>query len=177
MIRRYASQLLLTPDGEWMSNAVLELSDKGVIERSFSLSGLHTETARTLFLDGVMSPSPLSLKEYLSEEDVQQLTEKYFYLNLESEIITLPSKENKKPLLIDFGSTDLQIADNRLVRHLNELSQFSMREVVMAACVRPARCLREFLPAQQIPQSMMLWEDVDFAGDRLTIDTRIKPLL
>ena len=177
MTRRYASQLFLTPDGEWMSNAVLELSGNGKIERFFSLSGMHTETAHTLFLDGVISPAPLSLKQHLTQEDIQQISENYFYLNLENEIITPPSKENIKPLLIDFGNTDLLIADNRLVYHLKELSQFSMREVIMAACVRPAQCLREIHPSLPIPEGMILWEDIDFAGDRLTIGTRIRPLL
>lgn len=173
MTSRFAVQTYLSQNGDWYSNVLLNITENGGLEFINHLHALSTETARTKYVEGVVSPSPFSLKEHFNIQEYSKFPDAYAYLYFGDDSEVMSPGEITKPLLIDFGTSDPSIINKIIVRHIDKLMQIPMREFIYAACIRPAIYYKTFFPSIPLAQSHAHWEDVDVMNNRFTADTRI----
>jgi hypothetical protein len=81
-MKRLSSQLVFCDANSLLRSTVVEQNDDNVITDIIDLSTRQSETAHTVFYDGVISGEIISLKQYLSNDQLLEITKGIVYLDL-----------------------------------------------------------------------------------------------
>ena len=156
----------------------MEQNEKGVITNLFNLNQSHTETSHTLFLDGVISNSIVSLKLHLDPYRLEEIKNSYNYIDLSYPIQSTDLKFNHMPLLLDFGSDTMEDINNILKNSFLLLHKFSIAEIISAASFYPLQILNQN-PKIEIGNNcgLHLWKGVSLLTGRITEKVRVSQIL
>ncbi len=179
MKRRFCSQYLYAPPEGLLRHWVVEHdSDSGRITDLFPLGNGCAESARTLFVDGVISAAVCSPRQRLSSEQLNSLHRKYSYIDLSAGICPeCPSADTHKPWLFDFGTDEPAVLNDLLAVSAPFLSRFPLLTVLAGSVYYPAlECTRSGTLAVGASVALMCWSGVDLLQKRVTARTRMKVL-
>jgi len=72
-MKRVGSQLIYCSPDKLLRSSVVEQDENGYVIQFFDLQREQSETAQTLFFDGIISAEIISLKQYLSAKQIVEL--------------------------------------------------------------------------------------------------------
>lgn len=168
MKRRLSSQLICLTADEIIKNAVIEIDDSGIIS---SIAGLQTETARTLFYNGVISNSVISLKERGISAD----SSAYNHVIIK-DVIDLNAIVAGVTIL-DFGTENINELNQIFREKINAFTPFNLLEIIGACCYTPAKTagINHSLEVSNHVQPV-LWVGFDLSARRIREPLRIQQL-
>ena len=151
----------------------MEQNDFGVISDLFLLSERNSESAQTLFVDGIISAEIVSLKQQLSPEKLCFVQNNYSYIDLSAKILPNEFSSNEKKLLLDFGTSSSKKINELLKQFYPLFYQFSIFEILNACVYYPRLELSQTAELQQeMTTNLIQWKGIDLVNKRLTERTR-----
>lgn len=176
-MKRVSSQLIYCSPGKLLRNSVVEQDEDGNIIHFFDLQAQQSETAQTLFFDGIISAEIISLKQYLSAEQIVELTEKYNYINIADNDLTGIPNFSDKPFVLDFGTNNITTINNILKNRNRFFVHFNAFQLIAACSYLPIEILNLPLKIQfgQKP-NLLLWQGFDISSKKVQSQIRIIPL-
>lgn len=168
MRKRLSSQLLCLTADEIIKNAVIEIDDSGIIS---SVAGLQTETAHTLFYNGVISNSVISLKE----RNISVDSSRYNHLIVRNKIDLNAIVAGVT--IFDFGTESVNELNRIFRENLNAFSPFNLMEIIGACCYTPAKAagINHSLEIGNHSQPV-LWTGFDLSTRQIREPLRIQQL-
>ena len=176
-MRRITSQLIFCSPERILRRTVVERNEQQVITNLFSLDEKVVESAQTLFFDGVLSGGIVSLKENISTEKIAGLLFDYNYQDISEIIFENKIRSTEKPLVLDFGTTILSEINTKFKLLADDLTDFSLFEIIAACVYFPAKILgdSETLTVGRQVQ-LLLWEGTDLVNKCLTATTSLRKI-
>jgi len=173
-MKRYAAQLIFISEKEILKRVVVEQSDDGVISAFVSLDHLSVEPADTEFLDGIISPAVVSVKEGMKLSGKADLSG-YNYVDVVNMISAEDLTRLDLPLILDFGTSEI----GHIQRNFSKISRFlencSLNEIVAACVFRPARVLNLTVDMKVGETSdLILWQQADIPNFRFKAETKLQ---
>jgi len=167
-MKRFCSQFIFCSPEKILRQSVVEQNEHGVIADLFLLTERHSESAHTLFVDGILSAEITSLKQQLSPEELIFVQNNYQYIDLSSGLLLDDIVPNEK-LILDFG-TNSMIEVNGLLRFVFPLLvRLSIFDIISACVYRPALFLKQEAGLVQGTKARLLqWKGVDLVNKRIT---------
>ena len=176
-MKRFSSQLIFCSPDKILKNTLIEQDDKNKNTNFIQLDQSLYEPAQTLFFDGIISTVILSLKESLGKENINQFINNFQYLDLSEKLISEQIKPSDKPLLIDFGTKNIETANSKLKKVSTFLYGFSTLEIIAACTYLPNKIVGDYsTPDLNNVCSFILWENIDFRSMRISKKTHIRYL-
>lgn len=174
-MKRLSSQLIFCSPEQVLRNTVVEINNDGVVSRLIDLQHQQTETAHTLFFDGLISAGIVSLKSEISDCEINAIKNDYNYIDLSANTNT--SFTSNKPLIIDFGTKDYHLINKILSENYSLFQSINMYKIISGCTYYPLALLnkREQIRILDQPQ-LILWQNLDFTNKHLLAQTRIKQL-
>lgn len=175
-MKRFASQWLLFPDLTVLRNFMIEIAGNNEIVQLKDLNGVPSETAGTVFLNGVIAPAifSLSMRDIPDEQVFAAGTGLYRAEN--GRFVEL-YRGKSGHCVIDFGTEDL-VSINAIIRS-NEafLREISLERFIHACTYAPASLLQNDINISVGASiSLTVWENVDFINHCLTVSSLVKTL-
>lgn len=175
MISRVSSHLLFCEPERILFQMVIE-RDEQIIKDIFSLNKTNAEAAGTSFYDGIISPGIVSVKLNVTENQLQEIKDKYNYTDFSSENPTIDFSIRKQ-LLIDFGTEDTQKINRMFPAVLESFSGFQVYDFIAACVCFPALITgRNSVIELNKPVKLMLWEQVNLVEKLLKPETGIRDI-
>ena len=168
-MNRLSSQLVFCSPHQILRRTVVEQNDKNVITRVIQLDNQVSETSNTLFFDGVLSSSVISLKQNLPKNDLLKVTQNYQYLDVSNFKTPIKLISSAKPLILDFGTSEVTEINLILLKIAGSLANFTIFEIIAACVYYPAVALQK--PAALTKNSVSeitLWQNVDLVNKKIT---------
>lgn len=172
-MKRFASQWLLCPDLAVLKNNMIEVADDDVIVRVADLHGQNSETAGTVFLNGVIAPGIISLLQRKVPDSLVIITGKTLFRIVDGQFESV-FPGTKDDFILDFGTENPQEVNVLLRNNLAFLKSFSLEKLIHACTFAPAAFVQgdiSIVAGAQI--KLTAWENVDFINHRLTENTRV----
>jgi len=171
-MNRVSSLLVFCSPENILRQVVIERSENNCISQIFSLSNNQSESAQTLFFDGIITGEIVSIKQNSTPKILKNAVENFNYFDFRSEF-----KLQKRPLLIDFGTDSTEEINVIISEFASQFSTLSVFEF-MAACIsRPALLLGNSGKLELNDSTdLILWEQVDLVSKRLTTKTRLRKI-
>lgn len=176
MLNRFASQFIFCSPFQILNRSVVE-HNNNIITRIFSLNDGNVESAQTLFVDGVISIGIVSVKLNSPFVDIAQITEIYNYIDVTTISANQKIIPTNKPLLLDFGTENIEEINFQLSQLFQSLNEFSAFEIIAACTYYPSILLN--LPsvlAVNIFSKLTIWESIDLVKKKMTNYTRMRQL-
>ena len=172
-MKRFAAHLICPTDAEELHRAVIELDDNGCFSRLISLDDTSVEPAKTLFLDGIITPSFVSVKEICSRGTACPDLSGYCYVKMH-EMMKLPETElTGKPVIFDFGCSAVELLNQQ--SGICALSDLPLCEIINACIFRPARALSINTDICKSGTAKLIhWQNVDIVNRKITPQTRLE---
>jgi hypothetical protein len=138
-MKRVAAHHIFCSPEHILKLSVIEQDNNDIITRIFSLNDNTAEPAHTIFYDGVITIPPVSLSEAncITDKKINDFT----LLNAEKIRSGEKILNNEKPLLIDFGTSDINKINEYLILLADRLIEFDVFEIINACTFRPANIL------------------------------------
>jgi len=175
-MKRVAAQLIHSSADKILRNHVIEVDNNGVITNIINLNSQQSETARTLFYNGIISSAVISLKLHLSDSEIKNLTAGYRYYDLSIESNTV-STEGNGYLLLDFGTEDLTEINKLLKSKQKLISGLNIHLLIDACCYLPHIFINS---SSQISigeaTKLYLWEGIDLSTGSIISEIRISEI-
>lgn len=168
-MNRFSSQLVFCSLHHILRRAVVEQNDNHVITQIIQLDNQVAETSDTLFFDGILSSSVISLKQHLPEDDLLKLTQDYQYINVGNFKTPIKLIPSEKPLILDFGTSEVTEINLILLKIAGSLSNFTIFEIIAACVYYPAMLLGK--PTEMAVNSksdLILWQNIDLVNKKIT---------
>lgn len=176
-MNRFTSQLVFCSPDRILRRTVIEQDDNQLIKNLISLDDQSVETSNTLFFDGILSAGITSLKQNCNTEELNQLTADYQYVDLHNLISEVEICNDKKPLVLDFGCSDIVEINKLFISNIDFLSEYSVFEIIAACVYYPAKILRKQTGIDINSETpIILWQNVDLVNKLITSKTRMKNL-
>ena len=173
-MKRFSAHVICASAGVELLRTVVEL-ENGLVVGIISLDNTSVETAHTLFVDGMITPGLISIKENTVESSkVPDLTN-FNYIDL-SDGTGLPEVINTDlPLIFDFGTSNLPLV-NKIIGKLAD-SGFSLPDLVNACIFHPSKVLGISSDIRVGHKTNLIhWRNVDLVNRKLTSLTRLEKL-
>lgn len=176
-MKRVSSQLVFCDGNSLLRSTVVEQNDDNVITDIIDLLNQPTETAHTVFYDGVISGEIISLKQYLSNDQLLEITKGIRYIDL-SEINKTPYVFDKSSdLVVDFGTNNIDKINKLLKENFDSLSAITVFELINACSYLPQRLLGLSKNIEVSHQTnLVLWQGVNLVSRALTPQTTVRLL-
>lgn len=176
-MKRVGSQLIYCSPDKLLRSSVVEQDEDGYVIQFFDLQREHSETAQTLFFDGIISAEIISLKQYLSAKQIVELGERYNYMDISDNNLTEISDFSDKPFVLDFGTNDITTINNILKNRNRGFVHFNAVQLITACSYLPIEILNLPLHIQsgQKP-NLLLWQGFDISSKKVRSQIRIIPL-
>jgi len=172
-VKRFSAHVICALAGVELLRTVVEL-ENGLVVGIISLDNTSVETAHTLFVDGMITPGLISIKEENKVESskVPDLTN-FNYIDL-SDGTGLPEVINTDlPLIFDFGTSNLPLV-NKIIGKLAD-SGFSLLDLVNACIFHPSQVLGISSDIRVGHKTNLIhWRNVDLVNRKLTSLTRLE---
>lgn len=166
--------MLVCASGDVKRNNILEIDSDNKLVRIQDLTLLQTETAHTVFYNGIISPSIISLAKRLSSDELNQVSKNYLYINLLTDYELPTLNPNKNQLIIDANSEDPKAFSSALQANFEKLNHLSIFEIINAATYHPASVLGidiEIMVHSNIKP--VLWQHANLITKSLTATTEL----
>lgn len=173
-MNRVVSQLILTAPDQLLRHTVLEISENGLVSQLISLNDMKSETAATIFRDGIISAGIVSLK--LRAYDFQQMPEQFLYIDI-TNIIPEKIDLQNRILILDAHTENPTEFSLHLHKALNSLSDINIADIIAATCYMPALLCNfnnEIRPGNSI--NAIIWENCNLPDKKLTSNVSIANL-
>ena len=176
-MKRLSSQLVFCDANSLLRSTVVEQNDDNVITDIIDLSTRQSETAHTVFYDGVISGEIISLKQYLSNDQLLEITKGIVCLDL-SEINKTPFVFDKSSgFIVDFGTNNFSEINKMLKENFDALSAITVFELINACSYLPQRLLGLSKNIEVSHQTdLVLWQGVNLVSHALTPQTSVRLL-
>ena len=173
-MKRVASHFIVCSPHDIRRNAVVELDDNGVLTQVFDLNDSHVEAAHTLFYDGVISATVMSMGFHFEADMILEMTDNFHFIDFTKEIPTKEILPNGKPLLIDFGTENPSEINSLLSKLSPYVTAFTVFDLVSACVSYPALLLDHSAPLQAGKFTpLIIWQDVDLVNKKITEKTKV----
>lgn len=161
----------MTAPDQLLRHTVLEISENGLISQLISLNDIKSETAATIFRDGIISAGIVSLK--LRAYDFQQMPEKFLYIDITNCIPEKTDLQNRT-LILDAGTENPTEFSLHLRKAFNSLSHINIAQIIAATCYTPA-VLCHFNNEISIGNSInaIIWENCNLPEKKLTANASV----
>lgn len=166
-MRRVSSQLIFCSSSKVLRNCVLEQDENAVLSQIIDLKTQQSETHHTLFYDGIITNGIVSLKEELSDIELNKVKSDYNYFDFSEPIYF--ELDTKKPLLIDFGTPDIAIINQLINIHYKLFVDFDIFEFLTACCILPLQILNrpELIELNHKP-NLIIWKGLNLIDKQIT---------
>jgi len=172
---RVASQLTFCSPQQILRQTVVEQDQQKIVTAIFGLDDSRVESARTLFFDGIISSEISSLKEEVSPLVLRKLVKDYQYIDLSDERTASFNVQAGMPLILDFGTTDANVASTFLRQFAADLESLSIFDIIAACTYYPALLLGQSSSLTVgVNTDLLLWENVDLVNKRIKNNTKIR---
>ena len=174
-MRRVSSQLIFCSPSNILRNCVLEQDENGVLTQIIDLNTQQSETHHTLFYDGIISNGMISLKMELTDKELRSVKSSYNYFDF-SEPINF-NLDIQKPLLIDFGTSDINTINRLIKKHYEQFVGIIIFEFLTACCFLPLQILKrpEFIELNHKP-NLMIWRGLNLIDKQISSITTVENL-
>ena len=157
-MKRFCSQFVFCSPEKILRQAVVEQNESGTITDLFLLSSRHSESAHTLFVDGILSAGIVSLKLQLPPEKLTSIQNSNQYIDLSSGILPDDTTPNEK-LILDFGTNSIVEINQTLRFAFPFLMRLSVFDIISACVYRPALFLeQEAELVQGMKTNLLQWK-------------------
>ncbi|NDV46059.1 hypothetical protein D0T49_03260 [Paludibacter sp. 221] len=175
MKKRFCSQYLFCSPCEILKQTVIEQDEKSrTITDLFPLNGRNSESAHTLFVDGIISAEILSAKANATPAEINMIQEKYNYIDLSTSSPLIMPEEKGKDLLIDFGTNAVSEINKIISQNIVFFSRYSIFEIIASCVYFPATALNKSAKlALGRNTNLIQWRGVDLVNKKITEKTRI----
>ena len=172
---RVSSQLVFCSPTKVLRNCVLEQDENAVLTQIIDLQTQQSETHQTLFYDGIITNGIVSLKVELSNNELNIIKSSYNYFEF-SEPIQFEFN-TKKPLLIDFGTSDTATINQLINKHYNLFEGFNIFKILTACCFQPLQILKrpELIELKHKP-NLLIWKGLNLIDKQITSITTVEYL-
>ena len=175
-MKRYAAQLIFVSENEILKRAVVEQNCDGMISALISLDCLNVELADTEFLDGIISPAVVSVKERMKLSGEADLS-CYNYVDVMNMQSVDDLYRNDLPLIFDFGTSEIGFIQRNFTKISWFLENNPLHEIVTACVFRPARLLNLSINLKVGETSdLILWKQIDIPNFRFRADTKLQSI-
>jgi hypothetical protein len=152
----------------------LEIDEQNKITKLFSLDDGKVESSQTLFFDGILSSEIVSLKQNMPVREISARLINYQYYDFTESFPSSKIKLTNKPLLLDFGTNSPDNINKLFPVLFQVLSDFSIFDIIAAFTYYPSLLLeKEAGLAVNYSTGILLWENVDLVGKKLSSDSFI----
>ena len=176
-MKRVSSQLVFCDGNSLLRSTVVEQNDDNVITDIIDLLNQPSETAHTMFYDGVIAGEIVSLKECLSDDQLVEITKGMVYLDLSKWNNSSFVFERDSDLVVDFGTNNIDEINKMLKENFDTLSAITVFELINACTYFPQRLLglsKHIAISNQT--DLVLWEGVNLMSRALTPQTTVRLL-
>lgn len=174
-MKRVGAQLIFCTPEIILRNHVIELNDEGLITNIFDLQTQQTETANTLFYNGIISTQIISLKQNLSESDFNKMVSNIQYINLTTKNIKPDHITND--MIVDFGTDNITEINKLLKDNFNLISILKINELINSCCYLPQQFIKPSAKIQISNQvQLLLWEGFNLATQQINSTIRISKI-
>ena len=174
-MKRFTAHLIFPSAGVELLRSVVELDESGMITGVISLDNTSVEPAFTLFLDGIITPGIVSIRELTEKDKKTPDLTNYHYLDLSDGTVPPHVIGTDLPLIIDFGTSNLSQA-NKIIEKFAS-SGFSIRQLVDACIFHPAEALGICVDVNVGNKTNLIrWQNVDVLNRKTTPLTRLEEL-
>ena len=171
-MNRFSSQLVFCSPHQILRRAVVEQNDNLVITQLIQLDQQVSETSNTLFFDGILSSSIISLKQNLPKDDLLKLTQDYQYIDVSNFKTPFKLVPSEKPLILDFCTN--KVTEINFSKIAESLSDFSIFEIIAACVYYPAVLHQKPVAlAENSMTEIILWQNVDLVNKQVTSLTKL----
>lgn len=172
-MKRITSHFVFVSPDEILRNTVIERNETNTVTQIFNLNDLRSESANTLFFDGIISSDVISLKEK-NWDITPAIKASFHYLDVSSATTHAIIPKTDLPLLIDFG-TENHITINLLLKSLAPfLSEFSIFEIIAACTYFPKQIIHQYFKLNAGESTPLIqWKNCDLLNKKLTQTTQI----
>ncbi len=174
-MRRVSSQIIFSSSSRVLRNCVLEQDINGILTQIIDLQTQQSETHHTLFHDGIITNGIVSLRNELSDNELNKIKIAYNYFDF-SELIHF-KLDTKKPLLIDFSTSDSTTINQLISKHYKLFIEIDIFEILSACCFLPLQILNrpELIELNHKPQ-LVLWNNLNLIDKKITSITTVEYL-
>ena len=171
-MKRISSQLIFCSPDKILRNSVVEQNEDGFVTRFINLQTEQVETANTFFFDGIISAEITSLKQHLSVSQITELSNNYNYIDIST--ANAIDVDNKKQLLIDFGTNNPEIINQILKNKAHLICGFDAFQFIAASCYYPIEILKTEVQLQLSHKPrLLLWQGLDLVNKKITTHSSI----
>lgn len=166
MMQRLACQLVFCDPHRIIRQGCVERNEVGEIVAIYSLHDRTSEPSNTLFLDGILSRKIISLKKKLRPEQLEEVKKNYQYLDLSEFLDEALPISNSKPILIDFGTSDLDTIHQIIKKHSKVITAIPTLDFITASVYLPS-ILAEEISGLEIGMrtELLLWQHTNLIAD------------
>lgn len=174
---RASSHLIFCSPEQILRQSVVEQNTDKQITRLFSLNERTAETSHTLFFDGIISGEIFSIKQHSPELNMAEFSSDYHYLDFSAEIPSQVVEPLEKPLILDFGTTDVARITAKLTELYPFICMFSIFQII-AACTYYSAVILNCTAELNTNRSteLLLWENVDLVNKLITPQTKVRAI-
>ncbi len=176
-MKRFTSHLIFISPDKLQRRTVVELDDQKKISNIFQLDENNSEPSQTQFLDGIISSEFVSVKQFLSNENLIRIKKKYHYFDVSEEFVDIDINPSQKALLLDFGNNSYELINSKINRLYDSLKQFSISEIISSCTYLPALLTKNNSTIELNNKiNLLQWNNTDLLNMRITNKTFVKLL-
>jgi hypothetical protein len=175
-VKRYLGQILYVAGSVDYKHTVIELDNQACVTCFISLESVSEEPEATIYIDGALTPCPISIHEnsdsLLKKPDLSG----YNYIVVSNDSLLPEKLQSDLPLILDFGSSDLRLISKQLVKCARW--NLSLREFINACIFNPAKVLNINADIHTgVNVNLIHWQNVDVVSKKLTTLTKLVELI
>jgi hypothetical protein len=172
---RVASQLTFCSPQQVLRRAVVEQDELKIIKAIFSLDESSVESSHTLFYDGIISAEIISAKSHATKCEFDKLIIDYQFIDLTENIPKTKFNRTERPLILDFGTNEIDAINLKMAILAPLLKTFSALEIIAACTYYPAiLCGINPALAENRKTDLLLWENLDLVNRQIALETKIR---
>lgn len=176
-MKRVSSQLVFCNGNKLLRSTVVEQNDDNVVTDIIDLSNQPSETAHTMFYDGVIAGEIVSLKQYLSDDQLVEIAKEMVYVDLSQWYNTPFVFDRSSDLVIDFGTNNIDEINKMLKENFDTLSAITVFELINACSYLPQRLLGLSKNIEvSLQTDLVLWQGVNLVSHAFTPQTTVRLL-
>jgi len=167
-MRRISSSFLLISPTNIVQNHVIELKSEGVVNQLIDIEKQIAEPAQTLYYNGIISAEIVSLRSHFSQNEINELSLTYNYINISNLSTESCVELNENPLVIDFETNNLKEISQIINNRKNVFSKLNVFQLISACTYYPIQILdlQKQIRVSNRPE-LVLWNVIDLINKRI----------
>ncbi len=164
-MKSLSSQLIINEKAEILRNTIVQQTETEL--KYLDILGRNHEAANTIYYDGIISPPIISATKHgLTNLELQCYGYELILINdLKEESII-----EKRKIIIDFGTEDLLIINELILKNNTKLSKFESTNFIIACTALPQLFTKKNV---EISKSRILWSGTDLVTKKITAQTTV----